>query len=74
VSRFHGEHQNHPCTAEFVDNLPVRRRLTDAEKSEVETMVDTLGKPMAIRDEMRKRTGKAVTAKDLENLKYVQTF
>lgn len=32
VSQFHGEHQNHPCTSEFVENLPLRRRLTDTEK------------------------------------------
>lgn len=69
VTQFHGEHTEHPCTETFIKNVPIRRRLTEAEKEDVETMVDGLGKPMAIRDEIRKRTGKAVTAKDLENLK-----
>lgn len=70
ISQLDVEHQNHPTTKGYAKLLPRRRRLNDTERKLAASMVvDGKGKVAAVANYMRKTTGKAVTSRDLSNIK-----
>lgn len=70
ISQIISQHSNHPVSKEYIQHMPERRRLTNEEKEEALTMlVEGRGKNMAVKNFIRKKTGKAVTCRDLSNLK-----
>lgn len=71
ITLFKSKHLGHPTDdQEFAKFIPENRRVTDpGQLQEIEKMIDARGQPMAIRENLRNATGKAVTEKDLQNLK-----
>lgn len=68
-------HNNHPVSAGNIKFCPERRRLSEQEKTDAHIMMmDGQGKPMAIRDYLNTKTGKAILSKDLQNMRYVFSF
>lgn len=70
ISKFVSEHNDHPTTAEYVQHMPERRRLDAAEQEDaINLLVHGKGKSSAVKKFLRQKTGKAVTCRDLTNLK-----
>jgi len=62
-------HEGHPVCADHVQHLPERRRLNADEIKDVQNMDYVKGKTMRIADYLRLKTGKAVTSRDVSNIK-----
>ncbi|KAJ1525574.1 hypothetical protein ONE63_010378 [Megalurothrips usitatus] len=76
ITKFNVAHQNHPISKANVQFCPERRRLSEQVEMDVHItmMMEGKGKPMAVNDHIRSRTGKTVLSEDIQNMRYVLSF
>lgn len=60
---------NHETNKGYNALLPENRRPDEVELQKIEEQIDIRGQPLAIREQFRKDTGKAMTARDFANIK-----
>lgn len=69
VTKFETVHTNHPETEDFVEFVPERRHLDPEEEEDAQQLIDVRGQLMVIAQNVRKKTGKKTTSRDISNQK-----